>query len=74
MATKKQKRLAGELKQAQNREEVRQRGLQALEADRKAREKAIRDAKVEKSRALLAKHEAKKAAAAEEAARVAAGA
>ena len=53
MATKKQKRAAGELRQAANREESRRIGLQAQKRDRERRQKKADKAKLEKAEETL---------------------
>lgn len=53
MATKKQKRLAGEKKQAANREANRLRGLRAQARDRERRERKKKDAEREARRASV---------------------
>lgn len=51
MATKKQKRLLGEARAAQHREESRLSGLKAQKRDRERREKKAKEAKREEARA-----------------------
>ena len=62
MATQKQKRLAMEAKRAAREETLRQEGLAAQLADRERRAQATKDAQIETSKRLLARHEDEKAA------------